>query len=266
MTLFRIDRSMVSITENPKKEEKPEQKQAPQPGEDSEEQAQESAGLRGIAIDELLLKQGEAIAKGLVSEASVEAQSLRRQAEAELSEAKQKAEEIRESARREGFESGKREAEEQVSALYEELAAQTQQSLERVIGEIESGRERMIAEMEDEVIGLCFAILKKVAALDRARDGELFKTTIKKALSQMELNASITVTLSAEDAERFFPEGEAVFELGDSLVTAEVVSSQKADEGSIYIESGSEIVNAGVDSQLKIIELAFRRLVGKMDE
>lgn len=257
--MFRIDRTRVNLASSQNIQNIPTQKaeQVPSPSV-PDAPAEEAVPARREEISE----QDRALAEKLIADASREAEEMARQAAETLEKAGRDAELIRAEAKAQGYEEGKSRAETDYVAFIKENDA----ALNRVIAEIARGREEMFANMEGELIDLCFAIIRKIATMDRARDGELFRSIIKKTLSQMELSEKFMIRLSTEDFERFFPSGEASFTVGDSQITASVVDDQELRGGDIVVESDNETVTAGVETQIKCIELAFRRMLGKSDE
>lgn len=259
--MFRIDRTRVSLTSNQDlaanvaPAEEPEVQ--PQPTEDT-------AALQNEAQEVLeeLVRQGEEAANEMIVAAEAQASSIKQMADAALEGANSEAEAIREQARLEGYEEGLRGAQAECAGLI----AQNAEALERVIAEISSARELMMEEMEGEIIDLCFEIIRKIAVMDRAKDADLFKSIIKKTLGQMELNGKITVNVSTEDLENIFPDGEAVFSIGDEQVTVSIVDRPELNGGDIVVESDNEAITSGVDSQIRSIELAFKQQLGKEHE
>ena len=213
-------------------------------------------------IDVPHVAQAEERANEILDTARVRAEKTESDAKDILNRAGLDAEKIRIEAEERGYKEGEKRAEERC----ERLLAENREALGRVVAEIEAGRARMLENMESEIIDLCFAIVRKVADLNRTKDGELFKAAITKALSRTNSESSITIHLCNEDFERFFPDGEAAFETADGRVTAVIAGNTELAGGDIIIDTERETINAGIDSQIRNIELRFRQQLGNADE
>lgn len=209
-----------------------------------------------------LLERNKALAEEILSNAEKRAEDAKKAADEILRKARHDAQKLRADAKASGYEEGKAQAELEYSKLIEK----SNESLQRVIAEIERGRTKMFGEMESELIDTCLAVIRKIATMDRSSDGDLFKSIIKKALKQIELTGKIIIRLSSEDRQRFFPDEESIFNMGDSQVTATIIDDSGLEGGDIVIETENASVLAGIESQLKYIELAFRRRLDKSDE
>lgn len=271
--MFRIDRSRVHINATEvvriyaekEEEEEADELQPPEINEDDRDDAPydaeaEDGSETGIETEpteteiEPEIEMPDAI-KAMSEQAAAEARETVFQAELDSVKIKADAEAL-------GYKEGAKRADERYAALLSE----NKESLSRVISEMEAGRTKMLASMEEEIIELCFAIVRKISDVDRTKDGEIFKTAIRKALARTDMASTITIQLSSEDFERFFPEGEAVFDTPDGRVTVAVAGSSELDGGDIVIDSEDETITAGIGTQIKNIELRFRQRLGKTDE
>jgi len=146
----------------------------------------------------------------------------------------------------------------------EELSAKLRgddEALGRVLGELQDERARTYAALEDEVIALALGIVRKI--LDPAEEdfGDVFTALIKSALKQMNPDGKVFIRLSTSDYERFFPSGGAAFELDNgAAVSAAIIKDTMLAEGDCIIDTNEATVNAGVDTQLRNIEIAFGKL------
>ena len=179
-----------------------------------------------------------------------------------LRDAEAEAERLKAEARRQGFELGYNEGSAEGALRFESLTAEHAESFSSVLAELKHAGDTMVSDMESDMIDLCFSVLRKVAALDRTTDGEIFKSIIKKAMSQVDLTGKVSIRLSHEDFDRFFPNGEAIFDINDTAVTAAVVSDPEFSGGDIAVDTDSETVLAGADTQFRNIEIAFRHRIG----
>lgn len=253
--MFRIDRSRVKISD-------PCSVEISREIQDKSETSAEELAARREEENEISRGMAEKLAEEITSDARRQAEVIEVQAALLADQAKHDSELLKSEAMAIGYEEGLAKAE----ADYMKFVKENDNALNRVLTEIERGRSEMFKEMEAEMIDLCFAVIKKIATMDRERDGEIFKSIIRKVLNQMDTTSKFTIRLSDEDFERFFPGGEATFAVGDSQVTVAVVADPELQGGDIIAESENETVAAGVDVQIKNIELAFRRGLGKTNE
>lgn len=259
--MFRIDRAKVNMSAPQAPQAEPKRAPAAEPS-DAASPVQPEAPAAEVQLPVEFLEQAQAQADELIASAIAEAENIQNAAQEMLQNAEAEATEIFENARKLGYEEGMA----QLESASAEVTQSGSDALERLLAEVEAGRTQMLSELEPEIIDLCFAVIRKIAALDRSRDGELFRATIKKALSELEPTSKFTIRLCNEDAERFFPSGNAEFKIGDSIVSAEISKTDSFTDGDIVVESDNVSMNAGVESQISSIELAFKRLAGASDE
>jgi len=175
--------------------------------------------------------------------------------------AREEAEDIRRDAWQEGFADG---SEEGRRSFDEKLAAkisEDDEKLRRVLQELNDARERVYEGLEKDVVELAMGIVKKV--IDPVGDdfGGVFEALIKNALKQINPDGKVVLRVCTADYERFFPTGNARFELDEGVtVSASILKDSMLGSGDLIIDTGDVTVNAGVDTQLKYISLAFERL------
>ena len=207
-------------------------------------------------------------------------EDARREAAALKLALREQAEEEHRRARQEGFaegaEEGKHSYDEQLEIKLRECSEQLEtnirsnderletqireddEKLKRVIGELYDERRRAFEGLEDEVVGLALGIVRKILDPAEAESSEIFETLIKSALKQINPDGKIVIRLSPAEYERFFQSGRAVFEMDSgATLTASILKDQMLGSGDIIIDTEDATVNAGLDSQLKYIQLAF---------
>ena len=210
-------------------------------------------GLRARARDELeaqlqeKLAETEKIAGALLADAEEKARQIVSCAQAEASGIKEKAEE-------KGYSDGAQKAEKEMQARFE----QQTEVLQNIIMQIGEAREGMIDELEDEIISLVLDTAKKVINIELEKNDKVFVDVIQNALSQIKREGKIVIRVGQDDYARFFSSGSAEFILGNERIRTTVIDEPLYEKGDCVIESEGETVNAGISSQLKYIELAFR--------
>ena len=194
-------------------------------------------------------------ARHIIDEAHNEAADL-------LYNAREEVEQDRVHAMQEGFAQG---AGEGRRSYDEQLAAKLREddeALKRVIEELYAERAQTYESMEEDIIGLSVEIVRKLLSPSPEETGA-FRSLIQNALAQINPEGKTTIRLSPSDYERFFSSGSATFDVGpDVTVTASVLRDASLTEGDCVIDTEESTINAGLESQLKIIELAFNRIRG----
>jgi flagellar assembly protein FliH len=151
-----------------------------------------------------------------------------------------------------GVEEGKR--------SYDDQLREGKESLKRIIEEVHVEREHAYASMESDMVDLALQIVRKVINLaDESVEG-IFESLIKNALRQIAPDDKIMLRVGIADYERYFPEGSAIFELGNGVtVSASILKDISLNDYDVIIDKDDSTVNAGLDSQLMNIQLAFHR-------
>jgi len=200
------------------------------------------------------------------TEAKIEAilEGARTQAETIISDARVEAEEERERARKEGFEEGLKEGTEEGRRSFDQELAnkirEDDEKLQNVLSALNDEKERMLAELEDEVIGLSLEIIKKIFNPPEETLREMFLMQLKNALRQMSTDGKIIIRVGPAEYERFFSSGAATIELDSGItVHASVIRDVSLNEGDLIIDTDDVTVNAGLESQLQYVQIAFER-------
>ncbi|MDR0951735.1 MAG: hypothetical protein LBM18_02315 [Oscillospiraceae bacterium] len=239
--MFRIDRSLVSLSG------------------DGETASETSAGkqLGGPTPEELsaqaqaLLEEAENEAKRIVSEAQTQAQMLINDAETEAGQ-------IFEQAERQGLAEGSAKA----SLILEKKLNDDDERLFGALAEIESEKKRIIGQLETQLVTLALDVARKIIEVSIDSDEAAFSSLIKGALRQARVRDEIVIHLSVGDCRRYFPEGVATFELGGETIRAAVVSESELEDGSLLIDTPEATIDAGLETQLRAVRLAFESVGG----
>ncbi len=194
-----------------------------------------------------IISAAEKSAAGLLSEAENEAARI-------IEEADAKADRVEREAEEKGYKEGEKKAQQEMEAHLREKT----DALSGIISEIGEARETMINELEDDIISLVIDTVRKVINLQLEKDDKVFVDVVQNALGQMRREGKIVIRVSQEEYGRLFGSGNAEFVLNNERVRATVIDEPLFKRGDCVIESDGETVNAGISSQLKYIELAFR--------
>lgn len=275
--MFRIDRSRVNLSatryileiaeiDAGVYEEEIEIPAGREAGAEGEEQAAPDASASVAERAKEMLDEAE---KEAASRAGGIIAAAREEAEALLGEAMKNAEEERAEAKRQGYEEGREAGYGEGLANgaaegrrdFDAKIKEDDEKLLGVVGEIYDEMELLGDMLESEVVSLSMEIVKKV--IDPSEEsGQTYKSLIKHALSQMRTDRNIVIRVGRDEHKRFFPSGSAEFKLDSGVtVKAAVLEDQTLGSGDVVIDAGEETVNAGLDSQLSYIQLAFDRAV-----
>jgi flagellar assembly protein FliH len=184
-------------------------------------------------------------------------ESARREAADIILAGKDQAEENSRQAWDEGYINGVEEG----KRSYDDKMLECDEGLKRVLKELYDERSQTYSNLENELVDLSLKIVRKVInPADEAMDG-VFESLIKNALRQIAPDKKIMLRISPADYDRYFSEGNAIFELGNGItVSASVLKDVSLGEFDCIIDKDDSTVNAGLDTQLKRIELAFSQV------
>ena len=259
--MFRIDRRLVNVSGlKLNKFDKL----------DSEEETPEEVDAEGEVPD--AAASAEAIAETVVSEylsaakneteTKIEAilENAREEAAKIISNAHEEVEEERKRARQEGFAEGAEEGRHSFDDQLAEKLREDDEMLKSVLDKIYEERERIYAELEEEVTNLALDIVRKIINPAEEALGDVFLSLIKNALKQMSTDGKVVIRVGVAEYERFFSSGAATIELDSGVtVQASVLRDVSLQEGDCIIDTNDVTINAGIESQLQYVKLAFER-------
>ena len=213
-------------------------------------------GAEGVFPD--AATSAEAMVNEYMSAAEVQ---MNEKAEEILAAARAEAEQIAIAAREEAKEERKRGFEQGFEEGSAEGKRSSDEALSRVLDELYCERERAYKSMEDEVVNLALEIVKKIIHPTEDELGTIFTSLIKNALRQISTESKIVIRVSTADYERFFASGAVTIELDSgATVTAAVINDMSLGDGDCVIDTDDFTVNAGIDSQLQLVKLAFENV------
>jgi len=114
--------------------------------------------------------------------------------------------------------------------------------------------------MEESVTKLAIEIVKKIINPAEEELGNVYTSLIKNALRQVPNEGKIVLRVGAKEYERFFSSGAATIDLDSGVtVKAAVLRDVALNDGDCIIDTDDVTINAGIDSQLQYVALAFER-------
>ena len=155
-------------------------------------------------------------------------------------------------AKAEGFEQGQKDGREACLAAGRDILEEARSYAEK----INSEKEQLFAGYEKEIYDTVMAIAKKVT-LDSitSKDSAAVKRLIKKAAKEFRNSERIKITLSDNGAnEELTADYEYLKELCGGIQYVDVELLPEAEPGTVIVDNGSEIVDAGIQTQLRMIQ------------
>ena len=209
-------------------------------------------------------RQANLTAREIIDDATAEAERIINDAKDEaagiLYDAREEVEADRRAAWEEGYTEGADEGRHSYDEQLSSDIAENEESLKRVIKELYDERELTFSGLEKDMAELSLQIVRKVINPSDEALQDVFESLIKNALKQNTPEDKIVLRVSPTDYEKYFSAGHTVFELeGGVTVSASVLRDISLNEFDCIIDKEDSTINAGLDTQLKQIQLAFTR-------
>jgi len=256
--LFRIDRRNVKISGTIYNKLDADEKE--QPEVDAEGEIPDAATSAEAAAEAAVNEYLSAAEKEIQEQKNAILDKAREQASQIIEDARDEAEEDRKKAWQEGFQDGSEKGKLEYDEKLAEKIREDDEALKRVLDEIYDERERTYKELEEETTTLALEIVRKIINPAEEELGNVFTSMIKNALRQMSSDSKIVLRVGATEYERFFSSGAAEIELDSGVtVKASVLRDVSLGDGDLIIDTDDVTINAGLESQLQYVELAFER-------
>ncbi|MDE7192472.1 MAG: hypothetical protein K2O14_00745 [Oscillospiraceae bacterium] len=204
------------------------------------------------ALKELYIEQG----KTVILDAKQRAESITKTAQENASKIVSEAEQNRESvyikAKAEGYEQGRIEGVDACLAAGQDILNEARAFSEAINAE----KEELFSRYEKEIFETVMAIANKVT-LDSmsTKDGTAAKKLIKKAAKEFRNSQLIRITLDKNGAtEELAGDYEYLKQLCGGIADVEVELLPDAERGTVIVDNGSEITDAGIQTQLRMIQ------------
>ena len=218
---------------------------------DREEQVQRQQ-MELTALKEQYIEQGKEVlldakrrAEAIVTEANSNAGQI-------IADAEANRDDIFIKARAEGFEQGKKDGVEACLAAGQDVLGNAKTFAESIVSE----KEALFEKYEQDIYETIMTIANKVT-LDSltAKDSTVVKKLIKKAAKEFRGADRIRITLDKNGAtEELAADYEYLRELCGGVQHVEVELLPDADPGTVIVEANGEITDAGIMTQLRMIQ------------
>lgn len=203
-------------------------------------------------LKEQYIEQG----KQVIIEAKRRAENIAAQAEQNAAQITADAEQNRDSvfikARAEGFEQGRTEGVDACLREGQDVLDEAKRFSKSIIDE----KGDLFAGYEKEIYDTIMTIANKVTLDSMAvKDGTVAKKLIKKAAKEFSRAETIRITLDKNGAtEELAGDYEYLKELCGGVQHVEVELLPDAEQGTVIVDNGSEIIDAGINTQLRMIQ------------
>ena len=251
--MFRIDRNLVKVSRVKFKNFDDDEEVSEV---DAEDDIPDAAASAEMIVNEYL----QAARSETETKMEQILENARSQAAQIVLDAREEAEEERQRGFREGFEEGSAEGKRSYDEKIEAKIQEDDETLKRLLDEMYEERERTYGALESEVTNLATEIVRKIINPAEDELEDVFLSLIKNALRQMPTEGKVVLRVGAKEYERFFSSGAAKIELDSgATVTASVLRDVSLNDGDCIIDTDDVTINAGINSQLQFVKLAFER-------
>lgn len=155
-------------------------------------------------------------------------------------------------AKAEGFEAGKKDGQDACLAAGRDILEEARSYAEK----INSEKDKLFADYEKDIYDTVMEIANKVT-LDSitSKDSTAIRRLIKKAAKEFRNCERIKITLKDNGAnQELTGDYEYLKELCGGIPNVEVELLPDVEEGTVIVDNGSEIVDAGIQTQLRMIQ------------
>lgn len=170
---------------------------------------------------------------------------------------------LKEQAKQEGYDEGYASGREESLEKYKKYI----DASGKLLSEINSRKEAYYISNEDELRTTVFEMVKKITRAELEANPKIIEGIVAEAAKNFRNSDYIKVTL-AEDGltERFRTDEKLIKELIPFVPEVEIEFDDEAEEGTIILDNGSEIVDAGIPTQLDFLKEILNNTRGKTQD
>lgn len=210
---------------------------------------------RSAALEEeraKILEDGRSEAATITAEAKAATMAV-------MEKAKRECAMLKEQARKEGYDEGFAEGKKDSLDKYEKYI----DASGRLLAEINSRKEAYYVSSEEEMRQTVFELVNKIVRTELKINPQVVEGLIAEAARNFRNSDYIKITL-AEDGitERFRTDEKLVKDIIPFIPEVEIELDEDAEEGTVIVDNGSEIVDAGVPTQLEFLKEIMRTTRG----
>lgn len=170
---------------------------------------------------------------------------------------------LKEQAKSEGYSEGFAQGKEESLEKYKRYI----DASGKLLSEINSRKEAYYISNEEEMRTAVFEMVKKITRAELVADPEIIEGIIAEAAKNFRNSDYIKVTLAEDEiTEKFRTDEKLIKEIIPFVPEIEIEFDDEAEEGTIILDNGSEIVDAGVPTQLEFLREILDNTRGKTEE
>ncbi|MGN0674356.1 MAG: FliH/SctL family protein [Oscillospiraceae bacterium] len=204
---------------------------------------------------------------GIIEQAKNQAASITADTKAATMAVMEKAQKecviLKEQAKKEGFEEGFAEGKGESLEKYKKYI----DAAGKLLSEINSRKEAYYISNEEEMRETVFEMVKKIVRTEYDTNSEVIESIIEEAAKNFRNSDYIKITLAEDEiTERFRTDEKLIKELIPFVPEIEIEFDEDAEEGTVILDNGSEIVDAGVPTQLDFLKEILHNTRGKTED
>ncbi len=224
-------------------------------------EAEENTASDEMSAAEEVTISPEEEAKQLLEDTNVECEALlenaKRDAEIILEEAYADGKVITERARQEGFQKGYQEGQEAGFKEYQDLLEEAKTMKQGLLDE----RRRTALSLEKDIVGLITETVRRVIQHEINENNELLLNLIQEGINKCTYTESLIIRVSDADYQVVSLYKNRVYMMTEGIEDIEIKSDASLSNGSIIIETASGKIDAGIETQMKVVEALFNQLL-----
>ena len=167
---------------------------------------------------------------------------------------------LKEQAKKEGFDEGFGNGREESLEKYKKYI----DAAGKLLAEINSRKEAYYISNEEELRKTAFEMTEKITMAELGANPKIIDGIIAEAAKNFRNSDYIKITLAEDElTERFKTDEKLIKEIIPFIPEIEIEFDDEADEGTVILDNGSEIVDAGVPTQLEFLKEILRTTRGE---
>ena len=177
-----------------------------------------------------------------------------------MEKAKRECAMLKEQAKKEGYDEGFADGRKESLEKYEKYI----DASGRLLSEINSRKEAYYVSAEEEMRQTVFELVNKIVRTELKTNPQVIEGIIAESAKNFRNSDYVKITL-AEDGitERFRTDEKLIKDIIPYIPEVEIELDEDAEEGTVVIDNGSEIVDAGVPTQLEFLKEILRTTRGE---
>lgn len=177
-----------------------------------------------------------------------------------MEKAKRECAMLKEQAKKEGYDEGFADGRKESLEKYEKYI----DASGRLLSEINSRKEAYYVSAEEEMRQTVFELVNRIVRTELKINPQVIEGLIAEAAKNFRNSDYVKITL-AEDGitERFRTDEKLIKEIIPFIPEVEIEFDEDAEEGTVIVDNGSEIVDAGVPTQLEFLKEILRTTRGE---